>query len=55
LETTTNGTIDELKIFNSVVPPIPEASTTVSFGLLLCMGLGGLVVSAHRSKARSAE
>ena len=30
---------------------VPEASTTVSFGLLLALGLGGLVVSAKRKKA----
>lgn len=35
--------------------PIPEASTTVSLGLLLCLGLGGMVMSARRRKAQSAE
>ena len=30
--------------------PVPEASTTVSFGLLLVLGLGGLVVAAKRKK-----
>ena len=35
--------------------PVPEASTTVSLGLLLYLGIGGLVVSARRRKARSAE
>ena len=34
--------------------PVPEASTTVSLGLLLALGLGGLVVSARR-KASSAR
>jgi DNA-binding beta-propeller fold protein YncE len=38
----------------SPVPAVPEASTTVSFGLLLVLGLGGLVVSARRRKAASA-
>lgn len=28
--------------------PVPEASTTVSLGVLLALGLGGLVVSARR-------
>lgn len=28
--------------------PVPEASTTVSFGLLLMLGLGGLVAAARR-------
>ena len=32
--------------------PVPEASTTVSFGLMLAMGLGGLVLRA-RAKKRS--
>lgn len=31
--------------------PVPEASTTVSFGLLLALGLGGVVVAAKRKKA----
>ena len=33
--------------------PVPEASTTVSFGLLLALGLGGTVVAARRRKAGS--
>ena len=35
----------------SAPPAIPEASTTVSFGLLLALGLGGLAVAAKRKKA----
>ena len=31
--------------------PVPEASTTVSLGLLLALGLGGLVVAGKRRKA----
>ena len=31
--------------------PVPEASTTVSFGLLLALGLGGMVIAAKRKKA----
>ena len=31
--------------------PVPEASTTVSLGLLLVLGLGGVVVAARRKKA----
>jgi hypothetical protein len=31
-------------------PAVPEASTTVSLGLLLALGLGGVVVSARRRK-----
>lgn len=33
--------------------PVPEASTTVSFGLLLALGLGGLVIAARKKKASS--
>jgi len=33
--------------------PVPEASTTVSFGLLLALGLGGLVIAAKRKKAHA--
>ena len=29
---------------------VPEASTTVSFGLLLVLGLGGAVIAAKRKK-----
>ena len=32
-------------------PAVPEASTVVSLGLLLALGLGGLVVGARRRKA----
>ena len=32
-------------------PSVPEASTTVSFGLLLALGMGGTVVAAKRKKA----
>ncbi len=37
----------------SATPPaaVPEASTTVSFGLLLALGLGGVVVAACKKKA----
>ena len=34
--------------------PVPEASTTASFGLLLALGLGGLAVAAKRKKAGAA-
>ena len=30
--------------------PVPEASTTVSLGLLLALGLGGMVIAAKRRK-----
>lgn len=35
----------------SVPPAVPEASTTVSLGLLLMLGMGGMVVAARRKKA----
>ena len=31
--------------------PVPEASTTISFGLLLALGLGGRVIAARKKKA----
>ena len=34
--------------------PVPEASTTVSLGLLLALGMGGIIVAARRKKV-SAE
>jgi len=35
----------------AILPPaVPEASTTVSLGLLLALGMGGLVVAAKRKK-----
>ena len=35
----------------SATPAVPEASTTVSFGLLLALGLGGITVAAKRRKS----
>jgi hypothetical protein len=35
--------------------PVPEASTTVSFGLLLALGMGGVVVAGRRKKKTSAS
>ena len=40
---------------NGATAPVPEASTTVSFGLLLCLGLGGLAWSVRRRKAQAGE
>jgi len=37
----------------SVSAPVPEASTTVSLGLLLALGMGGMVVAAKRKKGRA--
>ena len=35
----------------AVPPSVPEASTTVSLGLLLALGMGGLIVASKRKKA----
>lgn len=47
---TANFTLD---IANGPLPPpaVPESSTTASFGLLLMLGMGGIVVTAKRRKA----
>ena len=34
----------------TTAPPVPEASTTVSLGLMLALGMGGLVVASKRKK-----
>jgi sugar lactone lactonase YvrE len=36
--------------FGPSVPAVPEASTTVSLGLLLALGMGGMVVAAKRKR-----
>ena len=48
--TAENGNYSELSnfTFGSPSPAVPEASTTVSLGLLLALGLGGLALSARR-------
>ena len=43
------GTL-ELDDISVTASPVPEASTTVSFGALLALGLGGLVVAAKKKK-----
>lgn len=49
-----NPTIDYAFQTFSGSAPVPEASTTVSFGLLLALGLGGVVIAARKRKAGSA-
>ena len=44
-------TFENLNGSRIVLAPVPEASTTVSFGLLLALGAGGIVVAARRRKA----
>ncbi len=45
-----DGYADNLSLVLDATP-VPEASTTVSFGLLLMLGLGGLTVAAKRRKS----
>ena len=40
--------------YTTTAAPVPEASTTVSFGLLLALGMGGLVLAARRKAASKA-
>lgn len=48
-QTEIRGTATSLSA--ELVNPVPEASTTVSLGLLLALGLGGVVIAARRRKA----
>ena len=45
------GDFTNLRLTAVPVPVVPEASTTVSLGLLLMLGLGGTVVARRRRKA----
>ena len=40
-----------LNLGNGTLAAVPEASTTISFGLLLALGLGGFAVAAKKKKA----
>ena len=40
----------DLQVLTVGAPAVPEASTTVSLGLLLALGMGGLVVASKRKK-----
>jgi hypothetical protein len=45
--------LDDISV-NEIIPEaVPEASTTASFGLLLALGLGGVVIAAKRKKQRA--
>ena len=46
-----DGEIDNVTLYQGISQPVPEASTTVSLGLLLALGLGGVVGAARRRKA----
>lgn len=52
---TNTGNVGALNVQNlqgtAVSAPVLEASTTVSLGLLLALGLGGMVVAGRRKKA----
>lgn len=43
----------ETNAFSFGPAPVPEASTTVSFGLLLMLGLGGVVLAARKNKVKA--
>ena len=45
-----SGGLNELQVFGAPAA-VPEASTTVSFGVLLMLGLGGMTVAAKRRKS----
>jgi len=49
-----NGSLDNVRIYSGVVTPapVPEASTTVSLGLLLVLGLGSLAVKKRRKSSQ---
>ena len=54
LNDTGTGQVDFDNVSLTQSSPVPEASTTVSFGLLLALGMGRLVVAAKRKKVQSA-
>lgn len=43
--------IDGFQIVGTSAAPVPEASTTISFGLLLALGLGGFAVARKKAVA----
>ena len=50
--TSGNNRLDNLIISGlSTSAPVPEASTTASFGLLLALGLGGVMIARRRKQA----
>ena len=42
-------------VFDNAPPPVPEASTTVSFGLLLALGIGSVAIARRRKASAFAE
>ncbi len=49
-----DGYADNLSLVLTPAAAVPEASTTVSFGLLLALGLGGVVIAKKKKAAASA-
>lgn len=52
-----NGAANDLVTQNfqaTVNSPVPEASTTVSLGLLLALGVGGALIASRKKKAQAA-
>jgi hypothetical protein len=57
LNTATSGSfVGSAGLVTNITAPaaVPEASTTISFGLLLMLGLGGLVIAARKKSAPAA-
>ena len=48
-----NSDSDTVHVIGTITFPaaVPEASTTVSFGLLLALGLGGVAGAARKKKS----
>ena len=44
-------TLDNVSVGSGTPAAVPEASTTVSFGLLLALGLGSVVMAARKKRA----
>ena len=47
--------LDNVVVKTDASAPVPEASTTASFGLLLALGLGGVAFARRRNSGASAE
>lgn len=45
---------DTVELDNISLTPVPEAPTPISLGLLLCLGLGGLMLAAKKRKKAGA-
>jgi len=45
-----DGYADDLSLVLRPNSPVPEASTTVSLGLLLALGMGAMVIAAKKRR-----